>query len=144
MHVWQSSVTFMVPRIVKNYTSITLNNCTSSIRTNDVVLVVDGTNKLCAGVRWHLPLTEDPSLHVGIEIIPTYAWCGATVILYTNKGTVLNHQRKHLPKFKGSISLLCQKWLTYLALLLQDSGKKSNTCSCVHVMHAVRSTIYKI
>ena len=41
-------------------------------RTNNVVLVVDGTNKLCAGIRWHLPLTEDPSLHVGIEIITTH------------------------------------------------------------------------
>ena len=72
MHVWQSSVTFMVPRIVKKYTSITLNNCTSSIRTNDVVLVVNGTNKLCAGCRRYLPLTEDPSLHVAIEIITTH------------------------------------------------------------------------
>ena len=59
----------MILKIVKNYTSTTLNNCTSSIRTNDVVLVVNGTNKLCAGFRWHLPLTEDPSLHVGIEVI---------------------------------------------------------------------------
>ena len=124
-------------------TSTTLNNCISSIRTNDVVLVVDDTNKFCAGLRRHLPLTEDPSLHVGIEVITIHGWCGAMIILYTNRGTVLSHQRKHLPKFKGSISWLCQKWLTYPALLLRDSGKKSNTCLCVHMMHAVRSTITK-
>ena len=78
----------LILTISNNYTGITLNNCTSNIRTNDIVLVVDGTNKLCAGFRRHLPLTKDPSLHVAIEVseLSTIHLCTrrATIILYTN------------------------------------------------------------